>query len=1095
MRVGILGAAEARLDGASVDLGTRKQRALLAALALHRGRPVSPDALVDLLWGDAPPAAVTATLQGYVAGLRRALEPDRPARAPSQVLVTREGGYALLLADGALDADAFEATVTRAHAVLGPVTLPRASLTEAAALLDELDEALGRWRGTPYAELEDALPARAERARLEELRAIALEDRAVAGLALGRHATVAAELEVLTAAYPLRERVWGLRALALARAGRQADALEVLRQVRDLLADELGLEPGAELRELQIAVLRQDPALDWEPPAAVAATPAGTTGWPLVGRDHELAALVGLLERAAEEPVFAALTGEPGIGKSRLSDEVTAVARERGVEVLVGRCSQDEGAPPLYPWASVLAGLGRDLPSVGSGEEVDDSASRFRAWEAIVRTLLAAAQERPLLVVLDDLHWADTSTLRVLRLLAETAQAGRLLVIGTWRDRPPPEGQLAVVADMLARRHALRLELTGLSAEESAGLVTSVSEATPTSAEADALRHRTDGNPFFLVEYARLAHEGGDLAALLAEDHPPAAVNDVLTRRIAGLPEPTVTALRHACVVGRQFDVPTLAAVLDIDEDGVLDRLEPALAAGLVGELGVDWFRFAHALVRDTAYAGLSRSRRARMHARTAEVLVGVAGRESEVARHWLAAGPSYADRAWRAARDAAAAAHDLYAYDEAVALLSGALGALDDDPEATDEERFDLLCALARAHQLTDDLVRLREAVHRALAVAGGDPHRELSAVGLLVTKALWQSGSFGQIDDVVVATIRRCLAGLPAGDSEVRCLAMTALAIEIYYDSSVREREALCEQALAMARRLGDDRVLLDTLLAVPLGTWSPASADQRHTLTGEAVELARRLGDGVALTTALALNATAASESGRIAGLLDLVEAGRVQATRERQLFAQMFLDGLEVPWRAMRGEREQMQAVLADMVAMAERIGVPQAGDALLGAFLMDLLWGDRAEELVALTDQVAQVKVLPVQASLALMLARGGRLEEARESLRRCAPELSPDWWFSLLTLSMGAEAALRAGVPEVAAVAYERLSPYAGRPAAGGSGTIVGLVDHFLAIAAHATGERELATRHADDAVRLCAEWELTLAASWFAQVREEFGF
>jgi hypothetical protein len=183
------------------------------------------------------------------------------------------------------------------------------------------------------------------------------------------------------------------------------------------------------------------------------------------------------------------------------------------------------------------------------------------------------------------------------------------------------------------------------------------------------------------------------------------------------------------------------------------------------------------------------------------------------------------------------------------------------------------------------------------------------------------------------------------------------------------------------------------------------------------------------------------------------------------------------------------------VLGDMVAMAERIGVPQAGDALLGAFLMDLVWGDRPEELLALTDQVAQVEVMPVQASVALILARGGRHEEARERLGRCVQELSPDWWFSLLTLSMAAEAALRAGAPDVAAVTYEALSPYAGRPAAGGSGTIVGLVDHFLAMAAHATGERELATRHADDAVRLCAEWELVLAASWFAQVREEFGF
>lgn len=1097
MHIGILGAAEASLGGGAVVLGTRKQRALLAALALHRGRAVPPDTLVDLLWGGHPPTAVTATLQGYVAGLRRALEPDRPARAPGEVLVTREGGYALVLAAGALDAEVFEESVTRAHGVLGRVTLPRASLPGAQALLEELDGALARWRGTPYAELEDAPGAQSERARLEELRAIALEDRAVAGLALGRHATVAAELEVLTTTYPLRERLWGLRALALARSGRQADALEVLRRVRDLLADELGLEPGADLRELQTMVLRQDPALAWTPPAVTPppARPGGARRVPLVGRDDQLAALVGLLEQSAEAPAFAALTGDPGIGKSRLCAEVADLARQQDVQVLVGRCSQDEGAPPLYPWAQVLADLGRELPTVGEDEDAGDGASRFRAWESIARTLVEASRERHLLVVLDDLHWADTSTLRVLRLLAETTDRGRLLVVSTWRHHPAPTGQLAVVAEMLARRHALRLELAGLSVEEAAQVVTSVAEATPSAPEADALRDRTDGNPFFLVEYARLARDGGDLTALLAEDDPPAAVNDVLTRRIAALPDDTAAALRHASVLGRQFDVAALAAVLGVSEEAVLDRIDPALEAGLVGEFGVDRFRFAHALVRDTAYAAISRSRRARMHARVAEVLAGRAGRQGEVARHWLASGPAYVARAWAAAREAAASADTLYAYDEAVALLEAGLPAVEADADADDGVRFDYLLDLARSYQLTDDLVRLRETVHRALDVARGDAARELSAIGLLVTKALWQVGTFNQVDEVVVAVIRRCLGELPAGDSEARCRAMMSLASEIYYESTIQEREALGEQALAMARRLGDDVLLLDTLLAVPLAIWRPGSAELRFALTGEAVELAGRLGAGLALCTALALQATAASESGRIHGLLDRVAAARARAVEERQLLAQLFLDGLEIPWCAMRGEMELARTLTDRMASTAERIGVPQAGDAVTGAFLMQLMWGDQVEVMLSLADQVEQVRVMPINASVALIYARAGRHDEARDRLAHLTAELSPDWWFSLLSLAMAAEAALRAGVPHVAARAYERLSPYAGMPAAGGSGTIVGVTDQFLAMAAQATGERDLATRHADEADRWCTEWEIPLAASWFAGVREEFGF
>ena len=1103
MRVGILGAAEARLDGVAVDLGTRKQRALLAALAMHRAQPVGQDALVDMLWGETPPTAVTATLQGYVARLRRALEPDRPPRAPSEVLVTQQTGYVLNLPEEALDAARFEAAVGSAHQRIGTGMTAEPAQAELEELFASLNDGFSLWRGLPYTELEDAAAAQAERARLEELRAMALEDRAVAALGLGRHAMVAGELEVLTATYPLRERLWGLRALALTRSGRQADALEVLRQVRELLADELGLEPGAELRSLQTAVLRQDPSLEWTPAASIpqqrpAPARARQFASPLVGRDDQLSALVGLLEQSDEQPVFAVVTGEPGIGKSRLCAELAATATSEGATVLVGRCSQDEGAPPLYPWASVLRELGHDLPSGSAIGGDGDSTSQFRAWESIARTVLDAAAEQHLLVVIDDLHWADTSTLRVLRLLAETAESGRLMVVATWRHEPPPTGQLAVVADMLARRHALRLHLTGLSAAEASEIVTSVAASTPTATEADDLRGRTDGNPFFLVEYARLARDGGDLTALLEEEHPPAAVQDVLTRRLGGLPEETADALRVACVVGRYFDVPTLAAVLDVDEDAVLDRLEPALQSGLVREFGVDRFRFAHALVRDTAYAALSQSRRARWHARVAEVLADQPDRESEVARHWLAAGPQHAAQAWRAAVSAAAAARRVYAYDESVGLLISAVSALEADPAASDAELFEVLVELARGHLVTDNLIDLRLVVRRAVEIAERldlDLERQVEAMGLLATKALWQTGTYGGIDEQATATIRRILEALPSGDGILRCRAMVTLAHEIYYGSSLREREALCQEALTMARRLGDDALLLHTLLVVPLALWSPHSTTLRFDLTAEAAELARRMGDEASVTIALALQASAASEAGRVAEMYPLIDEARDLAVQQRQLFAQLFINGLEIPWLAMRDEFDRVHALTADMVSLHERIGVPASGDALVGAFLMDMLWSGRDEDLVQVIDGVETVKVQPIDASVAAILGRTGRVEEARERLLRHELDLSQDWWFSTMVLSMAGEAALYAGVPDIAATAYDRLLPFAGMPAASGSGTVIGPVDTFLALSALATGERDLATRHADDAVRLCAEWEAPLAAAYLAKRRAQYDF
>ena len=231
------------------------------------------DAIVDLLWGEHPPPGVTATLQAYVSQLRRVLEPDRQRRAPATVLVTVAPGYALRVPDEAVDAAALRAGRDhRAPPARGrwpargpaPLTGGRAGRRRARGWTRRW--AAGAGRRTPSSATRDA--AVAERARLEELRAVALEDRATAGSRSGQHATVAAELEALTAAHPLRERLWALRALALTRSGRQADALEVLRQLREVLDEELGLEPSAELRDLQTAVLRQDPDLDWVAPDA-----------------------------------------------------------------------------------------------------------------------------------------------------------------------------------------------------------------------------------------------------------------------------------------------------------------------------------------------------------------------------------------------------------------------------------------------------------------------------------------------------------------------------------------------------------------------------------------------------------------------------------------------------------------------------------------------------------------------------------------------------------------------------------------------------------------------------------------------------------
>ena len=857
VRVCVLGATEVWREDQQVDLGPRKRRALVAALALSGGRPVSVDALIDLLWADSPPDAVANTLQAYISGLRRSLEPDRAPRTPASVLVTVAPGYALRVPEEDLDATRFDRLVSGVHRRLGTrgTWWEPPGLTDdvISACLADVEEALALWRGTPYVDLEEAPSAVAERARLEELRSVGLEDRAVLRLALGDHGTVAAELESLTAAYPMRERLWGLRAVALARAGRQADALDALREVREVLDRELGLEPSAQLRDLQTAVLRQDPALSRGDAVAAPAAPLPTApsaaprlpDWPLVGRDDQLAVLVDALAAAEQgAPSFAALTGEPGIGKSRLCGELAARAAANGARVVVGRCSQDDGAPPLWPWRQVLRGLGAEL----AVPDADDEGAEFRTWEAITDRVAEAARRETVVVVLDDLHWADRSSLRVLRLLADTVDTGRLLTLGTWRTHPEPAGALADAAESLARRHAARLDLHGLTPAQAAEVVEAVAEVMPTDEQADQLAERTDGNPFFLVEYARLAHDGGDLGALMAEPDPPTAVSDVLARRIDRLPDGTGDLLRWAGVIGRSFELSVLIEAAGADEDEALDHMDTALAAGLVREEAVGSYLFGHALVRDELYGNLGPTRRARMHARVAEALEPLPGRESETARHWLAAGPAYAGQAWRAARAAAEAARRVHAYGEVAELLEAALDSLEKDPTATPADRYDLLMPLADAHRWRAAWEALHLTVQRAIAVADelGDVERLASAASAMTVGALWQSAHYGATHDEVIAALRRSLAGLPDADGEMRCRVMLALSNELYYTSSFEERTALVEQAVAMADRLGDEVLQVDARQIGAVSLWQPDTAELRYDMAREAMERAEASGN---------------------------------------------------------------------------------------------------------------------------------------------------------------------------------------------------------------------------------------------------------
>lgn len=296
MEFRILGPLEVVVDDRPLALGGSKQRTVLAALLLHANRVVSSDRLIEELWNSRPPQRALNTLQSYVSHLRGVLEPKRAPRASPEMLVTRAPGYLLRVTPDQVDAARFERLFEEGSAAL--------EADDPGVAATKLRAGLALWRGQALAEFTDAVFARGEIARLEELRLVGVETRVAADLALGRHAELVGELEALIGEHPLRERLRGQLMLALYRSGRQADALRVYRDARALLADDLGIEPSADLQRLQEAILLQKPELDWAPlePARdptiagrvppIEAQPGGHAGTSdqrtvLVGRDAE----------------------------------------------------------------------------------------------------------------------------------------------------------------------------------------------------------------------------------------------------------------------------------------------------------------------------------------------------------------------------------------------------------------------------------------------------------------------------------------------------------------------------------------------------------------------------------------------------------------------------------------------------------------------------------------------------------------------------------------------------------------------------------------------------------------------------------------
>ncbi|GIH91085.1 BTAD domain-containing putative transcriptional regulator [Planobispora siamensis] len=1094
----VLGPLQAEIDGRAVDLGTSRQRAVIARLVAAGGHVVSTDRFIDDLWRGQPPPKALAALQVYVSNLRRVLEPARAPRTPATILVSAAPGYRLRLDPEQVDAWSFPALTDSAAAALAAGDGERA--------LELADRALGLWQGAAYAEFADEEWAEPEAARLEELRLVAVEHRAEALLALGRNAGI--ELERHVRAHPLRENAVRLLALAHYRAGRQADALAAIRRARDVLAEELGVDPGPGLRALEADILAHAESLRREPPPASARPPvrlraagpvpdghdpgdghargdgardddgasdngdvrddgaredgrASEQTGGLVGRTAELAALHAVADSPGLHTVW--LGGEAGAGKSVLAETFSRRLAARGWLTATGQCPEtDGGAPPAWAWSEVVRALAAVCPPPGDVAVrlapllADDApaAGQFLLARAVEDYLAGAVRDGVrLLVVLEDVHRADGETLQLLRHLVVRLAARDITVVATYR--PAEAGDhLGATWAALAGRDTHRVDLGGLGGGDVALLLRRRSGIEVDAMTARAVAERTGGNPLFVSETARLISTDGASAARAL----PPGVRDLIRRRIARLPATARTVLRDAAIVGRDVDVDVLLAMEGADEDTVLEGLEAGVLTGLLTEPAPGRVRFAHVLVRETLYEDTPGIRRTRLHGRVLAALERARpGEVSALGHHALAAAtPGAAERALPYIVAAASAAAGLHAYREAGTLYCGALGLVGDD----DRLRLDLLCGLVGVQAQEGNVMAARENRERAIEVArrlGSGLVRALTSYDAPVT---WSIQPNRKVDEPFVAALEEALAAPgrdgeasrdtpdPAGpDDEARCRLLATLVFELEgHDDERCERYSA--ESLRLARALGRTELLCLALNARYFLLLTPGRRDELEAVGRELVELGERAGlPGYAMQGHHALFMVSLGR-GDLTAARHHADRALEYSTGGQLGLALAVLALLDTLVLLIRGEFERAESsYTATSEIMAAAGGANAPGIGVVGRFVTRLAAGSPQD-----LDEIAAVyELIPQDTSEILVraLVAEGRHEEARSFWE-------PDWehrqdYYWLVRLALRAENAVALGDREVAERCYRELLPWDGELAGLQSGSItIGPVAHVL---------------------------------------------
>jgi hypothetical protein len=799
-----------------------------------------------------------------------------------------------------------------------------------------------------------------------------------------------------------------------------------------------------------------------------------------VGRIREQELLDAALKEACAGGRRAVLiSGEPGIGKTTLAARIAERASRAGTSVLYGRCDQDlfvpyqawaealghlvERAPPALVRAHVATYgtvVGRVVPAIwtrtaaqAADDRESEEADRPRFFAAVVDLLARASAEAPLVVLLDDLHWADTGTLELLRHVLATDRPLSLLVVGAFRDADVgADDPLAATLAALHREPGVaRLPLRGLGDDELLAfleLVAGHEMSEDGLALRDALASETDGNPFFVRELLRhLATTGviyQDTAGrwLVTDDLRtaglPVSIREVVGQRVRSLGPQTHRVLTLASVIGRDFDLELLERVVDVEDDSLLELCEAAVVAQLLrdGERG-DVYTFSHALIGHTLYDDLTTARRSRAHRAVAvaleELTGGVPGkRVGELAYHWAQATRSGdSAKAVAYAGQAGARALTALAPSEAVRWYTQSLELLGDAPGA-DATRAELLVGLGDA-QRQSGLSAYRETLLEAATLADRVGDAELLARAALTNNRGWQS-RIGDADQERLAVLQRALECTNSGATATRARLLTLSATEQIYTTTLEHRLGIVTEAVELARASGDRAAVADALLRAVQAVVAPSTLSTRLAWLQEAAALADDLGEPFQRFLARHILSRCELESADRDGfdaqlaikgtiLEELPHAG-LRWTHAYDLAVQSLLAGdlVEAEQRATDALNFGLETEQADAFT-------------IYGSQLLNIrVRQGRIAELIPLIEQtVAAMPGQPVYLSvLAMAYADADDLEQCRtllDAAREDGFAVPPDnSWSS--ALYCWADAAVRTGDRRAAVLLHDQLAPY-----------------------------------------------------------------